>query len=606
MTKQAIQRKSAASRPGAPSLLSRIRLRYVLFLLLLLSGIAPLLISSLRLIDYNKDILKRQEMFLLTHSARSLADALSDDLAQRHEQLRQIGLGLSAVPGFDSFEERLREPWVNAFLLDFMRDHPEIVDLRVIDAQGNGLRLGNSQLPQPVMTTVQQTLEAVLNDGTSLYRFVGLAENSPGVAIAVSIPIPNSSGQLIVQALMEAPLRFLAERSEVVLEELFLIDHEGKMLWSIGAQPEIERALIASDLVQDFRTMPFSVTGEYDLEIGDAVLPTLARVVPVLETGWGVIAHKPAEKAYPEVEEMVYNTGLWSMALVLLALVVALISTRWLSQPIQNLAEASHEIAAGNFDRRVDTKAMMVTEITDLANDFNRMSDYVENYIEQLRRAVQLNKELFISSIRAFAAAIDAKDPYTRGHSERVAAYSRAIARYLGLPKDVQERVWISAVLHDVGKIGVDDRVLKKGDVLTPEEFDMMKLHPVIGADIVEPISELREMLPGIRWHHEAWNGSGYPDSLKGEEIPLMARIIGVADTFDAITTSRPYQKASSPDYAIQIIRKLTGSKFDPKITTAFLLAWESGQIAMERAQADTASAEMQPGANAQLRAVGT
>lgn len=606
MATQPTSQKIESARLGFHALLSRIRLRYLLFLLLLLSGIAPLLISSLRLINYNKDILKRQEMFLLTHSARSLADALSDDLAQRHEQLRQIGLGLIAVPGFDSFEKRLREPWVNAFLLNFMRDHPEIVDIRVIDAQGNGLRLGNSNLPQPVNQAVQQTLEAVLTDGTSLYRFVGLAKNSPGVAIAVSISIPNSSEQLVIQALMEAPLRFLAERSEVVLEELFLIDAEGKMLWSLGAQPEIEHALIASGLVQDFRRLPFSVTGEYDLEIGDRVFPTLARVVPILETGWGVIAHKPAEIAYPEVEEMVYNTALWSIALVLLASVVALVSTRWLSKPIQKLAQASHEIAAGNFDRRVETEGLVVAEITDLANDFNRMSDYVENYIEQLRHAVQLNKELFISSIRAFAAAIDAKDPYTRGHSERVAAYSRAIARYLGLPKDVQERVWISAVLHDVGKIGVDDRVLKKGGVLTPEEFDMMKLHPVIGADILEPISELHDMLPGIRWHHEAWNGSGYPDGLKGDEIPLMARIIGVADTFDAITTSRPYQKASPPEYAIQILHKLTGNKFDPKITTAFFLAWESGQIAMERAQADTASAELRPGAAAQLSAVAT
>jgi HD-GYP domain-containing protein (c-di-GMP phosphodiesterase class II) len=249
-----------------------------------------------------------------------------------------------------------------------------------------------------------------------------------------------------------------------------------------------------------------------------------------------------------------------------------------LSRPIQRLTESSHEIAQGRFDRRVQTEWMGL-EIANLATDFNHMSDHLSSYIEQLRRAADANRELFISSIRAFAAAIDAKDPYTRGHSERVANYSRAIARHLGLPKELRQQVWVSAVLHDIGKIGVDDRILKKGSVLTPEEFEQMKLHPTIGAEIVAPIASLAEMLPGIRWHHEAWNGTGYPDGLKGERIPLMARIIGVADTFDAITTNRPYQEAYTSDYALERIRQLTGTKFDAKIVTAFLLAWESGRI---------------------------
>ena len=272
---------------------------------------------------------------------------------------------------------------------------------------------------------------------------------------------------------------------------------------------------------------------------------------------------------------------MFSALAALLALVMALLASRRFSQPIQRLAEGTHEIAAGHFDRRVSTEGLSF-EVAELAEDFNRMSDTVESYIERLQRAAEVNRRLFISSIRAFAAAIDAKDPYTRGHSERVASYSRAIARYLGLPKDVQEKVWISAVLHDVGKIGVEDRVLKKHGVLTPEEFDQMKLHPVIGADIIEPISALREHLPGIRWHHEAWNGTGYPDGLKGEQIPLIARVIGVADTFDAITTNRPYQTASSPEFAIQTVKKLTGTRFDARIVTGFLLAWDAGQIAMD------------------------
>jgi HD-GYP domain-containing protein (c-di-GMP phosphodiesterase class II) len=286
------------------------------------------------------------------------------------------------------------------------------------------------------------------------------------------------------------------------------------------------------------------------------------------------------------------NAIISSLVLVILALVAALAAAGWMTKPIQRLVQASHEIAAGNFDRRVKTQGLAM-EVADLADDFNRMSDTVESYIDRLRKAAEANRDLFISTIRAFAATIDAKDPYTRGHSERVAAYSRSIARYLGLPKDVQEKVWISAVLHDVGKIGIEDRILKKVGVLTPEEFEQMKLHPVIGEKVVEPISALREMLPGIRWHHEAWNGSGYPDNIKGEQIPLMARIIGVADTFDAITTTRPYQNAYSTDYALQTIKKLTGKKFDPKIVTAFLLAFEAGHIQVDKEEADTVTSKI-------------
>ena len=238
--------------------------------------------------------------------------------------------------------------------------------------------------------------------------------------------------------------------------------------------------MLGSELVQRFAALPLNVTSELELEVDGAKQSTLAQVVPVRETGWGVVAHKTTHVAFQQVRQLVFRILAFSALAVLLALVLALMASRGFSLPIQRLAETTHEIAAGHFDRRVSTEGLSF-EVAELAEDFNRMSDMIESYVERLRRAAEVNRQLFISSIRAFAAAIDAKDPYTRGHSERVASYSRAIARYLGLPKDMQEKVWISAVLHDVGKIGVEDRVLKKHGVLTPEEFDEMKRHPVIG-----------------------------------------------------------------------------------------------------------------------------
>ncbi len=139
--------------------------------------------------------------------------------------------------------------------------------------------------------------------------------------------------------------------------------------------------------------------------------------------------------------------------------------------------------------------------------------------------------------------------------------------------------MWIGALLHDVGKIGIEDRILRKSGVLTPEEYEQMKLHTVMGADILSRIEQLKEVIPAVRWHHEAWNGRGYPDGLKGEQIPIFARIVAVADCFDAITTNRPYQQAYSLQFAVETITKLTGSRFDAKVVTAFLRAFEAGEV---------------------------
>jgi HD-GYP domain-containing protein (c-di-GMP phosphodiesterase class II) len=601
--------KQAASPDAAPApRVRRVKLQHILFLLLLLPSVIPLVASSFYLLKSNREALQVKEKELLTLSAQGFAQHLSDDMAERAAQLRQVGQGLVAVPGFTSLEQRLRQDWAKSYLQRFIgRGGRDLRAFRFVDQNGRGQGSDMNSLAPDVIAAMNEAFSEVVGSEKTVYRFALIEEGKkkmPAVAMAVSVAIPDSDDQLILQAL--APLAMhRASGDGLDLEDLFLIDAGGALLWSAGAGPQIEAALLRSDLVKRFASLPINVTSEIELDVDGVKRSTLAQVVPVRETGWGVVAHKTTEVAFQQVRLMVIRILMFSALAALLALGLALFASRRFSLPIQRLAETTHEIAAGHFDRRVSTDGLSF-EVAELAEDFNRMSDTVESYIERLQKAAEVNRRLFISSIRAFAAAIDAKDPYTRGHSERVASYSRAIARYLGLPKDVQEKVWISAVLHDVGKIGVEDRVLKKHGVLTPEEFDQMKLHPVIGADIVEPISALREHLPGIRWHHEAWNGAGYPDGLKGEQIPLMARIIGVADTFDAITTNRPYQTASSPEFALQTIKKLTGTRFDARIVTGFLLAWDAGQIRMDVGQPATelpapaaASAEADPRAAA-------
>jgi putative nucleotidyltransferase with HDIG domain len=160
-----------------------------------------------------------------------------------------------------------------------------------------------------------------------------------------------------------------------------------------------------------------------------------------------------------------------------------------------------------------------------------------------------------------------------------VAKYSIIIGDGLGLSAEDLDRLRIAALLHDVGKIGVDDRVLKKPGKLTDEEFDLMKQHTVKGANIMRPVAQMKEMLPGIELHHERMDGQGYPYGLSGDQIPLMARIIAVADTFDAITTNRPYQSAMDLEYAIERIRSLSISRFDPLVVNALESAIHSGRL---------------------------
>jgi len=211
------------------------------------------------------------------------------------------------------------------------------------------------------------------------------------------------------------------------------------------------------------------------------------------------------------------------------------------------------------------------------------MSEELEQFVEDLKRAAEENKNLFMGSIQMLAGAVDEKDPYTRGHSDRVTKYSLMIAKEMGMDPEFLEILRISAQLHDVGKIGIEDRILKKPGTLTPEEFEIMKTHTTKGANILRPVPQLREMLPGIELHHEALNGRGYPYGLKGDEIPLLARVIAVADTFDALTTNRPYQQAHDPVEALRIIQNLSGQRLDPKAVVALLAVFERGEIRIQK-----------------------
>jgi len=300
-------------------------------------------------------------------------------------------------------------------------------------------------------------------------------------------------------------------------------------------------------------------------------------VAPVSGVGWGVLVERPLEEALAPIRVMQQRTAVVSAVAAVVALALGFVLSRRLVGPLQNLAGISTAIAEGNFAVRANVRGH--DELAQLGANFNHMAGSIEALVRRLKQALRQNQELFLETIRTLAAAIDAKDPYTRGHSERVSSYSMAIARHLGLSQEEVFRVRTAAILHDVGKLGIRDGILNKPGGLTEEEFEVMRRHPKIGAQIMEPIRMLKDIIPGIRNHHETWDGTGYPDQLEGEKIPLVARIIGVADTFAAMTTNRPYQKAKSLEFVLEKMRAMSGTRFDPRAVEALLAAVHAGDV---------------------------
>ncbi len=228
------------------------------------------------------------------------------------------------------------------------------------------------------------------------------------------------------------------------------------------------------------------------------------------------------------------------------------------------------------FDKEGITIAYVhsIIDITDLKDKEKKLIESRNAFLNMLRDATASYRELkdlHQHLILAFANAIDAKSPWTKGHSERVSLYAISIAKELGLNERKLEDLRTAALLHDIGKIGTYDIVLDKPDKLTDEEFALVKKHPIKGEEILRPIKDLEHLLPVIRAHHERIDGKGYPDRLKGDEIPFLAKILCVADSFDSMTADRPYRPAPGKEYAMSELKRCSSTQFDPEVVEAFL-----------------------------------
>jgi HD-GYP domain-containing protein (c-di-GMP phosphodiesterase class II) len=570
-------------------ILRRPRILWIVLGAMLLVSVLPLALYHRQVLQLSQEKLTDTESVQQTEVTRSLAEEIQLFDTNLYQQLvseRQI-LALTGL--IDKVDKAEQTPQVTRVLENFVASNPNILYLTAVGKNAKGTGAGNFQADQDpfVSKALQRAFTTCMQ--SLVFRSDPLAigtADQPAFVMAVPLEVNEQfSGMLAAVVSLDGVLRRLKETS-VRGRVVFVVDLGGHIV----AHPDTRQFVPGTD-ARPSSAVVSQVTG---LPKGLRTTETLRRFAAqdsgrqtemlgtystIPDLNWAVVAQRSLDNAREDagVKELNAQALRFVLVVTFAALILGYMFAVGISTPIRALAASTRAISRGEFHQR--TPVQGAAEISELAETFNSMADNIEEFIEQLKQAATENRDLFLGSIRMLAAAIDEKDPYTHGHSGRVAKYSMLVGQQLGLPAAELDKLRISALLHDVGKIGIDDRVLKKPGMLTPEEFDLMKQHPAKGANIMRPVAQLKEMLPGIELHHEQMDGGGYPHGLFGDEIPMMARIIAVADTLDAVTTNRPYQSAMDLDFAMDRIHGLAGTKFDPDVVDALQRAIRAGKL---------------------------
>jgi HD-GYP domain-containing protein (c-di-GMP phosphodiesterase class II) len=569
--------------------LRRPRLLWMVLGAMLLVSVLPLGLYHRQVLQLSQEKLTDTEGVQQTEVTRSVAEEIQlfdSNLSQQLISGRQI-LALTGL--LDQVDDPIHAPQVTRLLENLVASNPNILYLTAVGKQGKGTGAGNIRADQDpfVGKALQRAFSACLQSVVFRSEPLALApDNRSAFVMAIPLHIADQfDGMLAAVVSLDGILSRLQETS-VRGRTVWVVDRNGHVIvhpdtrqfvpgadmrsssYIVAQVTGIPKDLRTTETVQRFTTVENSKNAEM-----------IGTYSTIPDLGWAVVAQRSLEKARGDagVNELNTQALKFVMVVTFAALILGYVFAVGISTPIRALASSTRAISRGEFHERATVHG--AAEISELAHTFNDMADDIESFIAQLKQAAQENRDLFLGSIRMLAAAIDEKDPYTRGHSDRVAKYSMMLGQQLGLSPEDLDRLRIASLLHDVGKIGVDDRVLKKPGSLTPEEFAIMKQHPTKGANIMRPVAQLKDMLPGIELHHEHVDGRGYPHGLKGEEIPLMARVIAVADTLDAMTTNRPYQSALELDDALRHIRKVAGTKFDQNVVDALEALVRTGKL---------------------------
>ena len=571
----------------------KISLIYFIIVTLLLVGLVPLVLTGWMLSNKSGRELTSAENRYQTQLVQEKARQMEMFGKRYGDLVSSISISLE----LSDHLAILSAPETEQKLGGILKQNPDLLALNIKPANAEALSVFRPEaISKDSINLISTDLAANLGNQQLLVNQPQLADQAGNPLLAFASPV-KMGGANVATVVAVVSLKDVARAIVGInptseenlwkagLPIIFVIDQQGKAIFH--PDPKIasgQASLTHLKIVQEWQesnrqvqSALFPFTAEFDGEkhkmIGAYSTASFGR-----NLNFGVITMQDERTALASVGEMRSQTWVISLAFAAFALLIGVVAARLLTSPLLSLAAAAQKIAAGDFSSRVETRNM--TEIGALGEAFNSMSDELEEYIAKLARAAQENRELFVGTVKALAAAIDGKDKYTRGHSERVSRISVAIGKRMALPEDELEVLRMSALLHDVGKIAIDDRILKKPAALTDEEFVVMKTHPQKGFKIMSQIPAMKEFLPGMYMHHEMVNGKGYPQGLTGDQIPLQAKIVSVADTFDAMTIDRPYQKALELDDALGRISSFVGTRYDKGVVDALVAACNAGEVA--------------------------
>jgi len=567
---------------------ARIPILYVILGVLVAISIVPMYFYSAQVESINRDRLKTNEMLLQNTVTRSLADDISQHEASLRMMLANLSSAIQVASGGDIGAGHVETPELRALLENFVSSSDDIACATLLNAGAKGISAGriaeDAFLRRELERGFAAAREGRAYNGQALVVGTGKAART---VVLVSSPVMYG-GRFLGMIGSVVDLQFLIRRLDEVSRTgltAYVVDAQGRLVAANRADyatgQDMKNLEIVRNFVDEGSKAQLAATKEFSVQEGHETTEMLGTYSPVSNLDWAVVVQKPRLEAYRGVYEMQRTARLLALLAVFASMIVSIYAARRITNPLEVLTESSRAIARGDFSKRVELRSR--TEIGELADTFNSMSEELQRFVEDLKRAAEENRALFIGSIQMLAGAVDEKDPYTRGHSDRVTRYSLMIAREMQLDDEFLEILRVSAQLHDVGKIGIEDHILKKPGALTPEEFEIMKTHTTKGANILREVKQLKEMLPGIELHHEALDGRGYPYGLQGDQIPLLARVIAVADTFDALTTNRPYQRAYEPKEALRIIHNLAGKRLDPAAVAGLNAVYERGEIRVQR-----------------------
>ena len=557
----------------------KLRLAPRLALLFLAAGLVPLGVTLLVLVPHGEDALRTSAKLLHQSELEALRARVDGALDELMSDVRIVSTAHATQA--DEVERRAR--------LRFLLDKHQEITVATLFADGQKIAgaqaFDRAQVTDADLDEHERRARPLLGGGAAASEFYpSLRRREMLITLVTPLPGPAGSRRYLATEVSLRRVQDLIERTKVGRRGVaYIVDDRGRLV----AHPDRDRMLrqenvstipIVAELVPNIDRAAGGHALTVVTDFTDDGRDLLGAYAPLGRLRWGLVVSEPREDAYGLARATWAHAGGWTALALALALVVAFVFARDITKPVARLMEGTRGLAAGAFGLSVPVEGP--PEIAELARTFNEASQKLDQYDADNRKLLLAVERGYLEVLRALVNAIEAKDPYTAGHSQRTAEFAVAVGRELKLSIDELREIEIGGLLHDIGKIGIAEQILRKPAQLDDAEMRVMRGHPAIGDGIVSDIQMLTRIRSMVRNHHERFDGSGYPDGLKGEEIPLGARVIAVADTYDAITSDRCYQPGRPPLESVPILRRLAGVQLDAACVDALLRALvEMGQL---------------------------